>query len=755
LKQILSKYCWLLLYWCAILIFSISVCWAQDQKGAVMSPKSKYQNRLIHEKSPYLLQHADNPVDWHPWGEEAFEAAKKQDKPIFLSIGYSTCHWCHVMEHESFEDPKIAEMINENFIPIKVDREERPDIDNIYMSAVMEMTGSGGWPLTVLLTHDKKPFFGGTYFPPTAKWGSPGLTDIIQSVANSWANRRDELIQSSNTLTQLLADKASKDSDNATLSEQTLTLAYQQYDQMYDSRYGGFGHSPKFPTSHNLSFLLRYWKRTSNDSALEIVEHTLTQMARGGMYDHIGGGFHRYSTDQQWQIPHFEKMLYDQAILSRTYLEAYQITKNDFYAQVAREIFDYVLRDMQQEQGGFYSAEDADSLDPDEYKGMTIDPSQAHEKKEGAFFLWRYDEIMDVLGKDDAEIFNYYFDIQLSGNALHDPHNEFVGKNIIYVKRSLEETAGHFKRGVSEVRQSIQNSKAKLLEVRNIRPRPHLDDKVLTDWNGLMISSLSFGSRVLNEEKYKKAAEKAARFIQKELVTPDGRLLHRYRDGDSAIMGTIEDYAFMIHGLLDLYEATFKIEYLKQSIDLANQMVRLFWDDKDGGFYFTADDAERLLYRQKEIYDGAIPSGNSVAALDLVRLSRLTFEKKWEDNLGRLFNTFSAEIANRPSSYGQMLSAFDFALGPSKEIVIAVPSVDRNIDEIINAVYERYIPNKVVLLRPETGAGADEVVSISPFVEYQLPINDQATVYLCENHICKLPVSDLEKFRSLLDGLQK
>jgi len=410
---------------------------------------------------------------------------------------------------------------------------------------------------------------------------------------------------------------------------------------------------------------------------------------------------------------------------------------------------------MQQEQGGFYSAEDADSLDPDEYKGMTIDPTQAHEKKEGSFFLWRYDEIVDILGTENAEIFNYHFGIQPHGNALQDPHNEFVGKNIVYVKQSLEETAERFKREVSEVRQGIQDSKAKLIEARSIRPRPHLDDKVLADWNGLMIASLSFGSRVLNEEKYKKAAEKAAQFILKELVNTDGRLLHRYRDGDAAIMGTIEDYAFFIHGLLDLYEATFKIEYLKQSIDLAKQMVRLFWDEKDGGFYFTADDAEKLLYRQKEIYDGAIPSGNSVAALDLVRLSRFTLEKQWEEKLDRLFNSFSAQIASRPSSYGQMLSAFDFALGPSKEIVIVTPSTDKNIDEIINAVYERFIPNKVVLLRPETGAGADEVVSISPYVEYQLPINGQTTIYLCENHICKLPVNSLEKFQSLLDSLQK
>jgi len=518
---------------------------------------------------------------------------------------------------------------------------------------------------------------------------------------------------------------------------------------------GGFGHSPKFPTSHNLSFLLRYWKRTGNSRALEIVEHTLTQMARGGMYDHIGGGFHRYSTDQQWQIPHFEKMLYDQAILSRTYLEAYQITKNNFYAQVAREIFDYVLRDMQYEQGGFYSAEDADSLDPDEYTGITIDPGQSHEKKEGAFFLWRYDEIVQILGEEDAKIFNYYFGIQPQGNALQDPHNEFIGKNIIYVKNNLEDTVKHFKKKASEVEQSIQKSKAKLLETRRSRPRPHLDDKIMADWNGLMIASLSFGSRVLNEPKYKKAAEKAAQFALTKLMDSEGRLLHRYRDGDASIMGTIEDYAFFIHGLLDLYEATFNMEYLKQSIDLAKNMVRLFWDDKDGGFYFTADDAEKLLYRQKEIYDGAIPSGNSVAALDLVRLSRLTLDQQWDEKLEGFFNAFSSQIASRPSNYGQMLIAYDFTLGPSKEIVIAVPAPDTNIDEMIKAIYDRFIPNKVVLLRPATGAEADDIVSISPFVEHQLPMSDQTTIYLCENHICKLPVRNLEKFLSLLDGPTK
>lgn len=720
-----------------------------------MPIKDKYQNRLMYEKSPYLLQHADNPVDWYPWGEDAFERAKKEDKPIFLSIGYSTCHWCHVMERESFEVPEIAAVINKYFIPIKVDREERPDIDDVYMAAVRAMTGRGGWPLTVFLTPEKHPFFGGTYFPPRGKWGSPGLVDIMNSIHESWTNNRDELIQSGASLTKLLRESVSQGKNEAVLTEAILQEAFHEFTRMYDSRYGGFGRSPKFPTSHNLSFLLRYWKRTKDAKALAMVEYTLAQMAKGGMYDHVGGGFHRYSTDQEWQIPHFEKMLYDQAILARTYLEAYQITKNDFYSRIAREILDYVLRDMRQTQGGFYSAEDADSFDPDEYTQMTRDSSQRHEKKEGAFYLWRHDEINNILGRDDAEIFSYHFGINPNGNAHADPLGEFRGKNIIFIEKDLSETANRFERQVSKIEESIQRSKGKLLAARNKRPRPHLDDKVLVDWNGLMIASLSFGARVLNEPRYQQAAEEAAQFILKNLIDKKGRLLHRYRDGDAAILGTIEDYAFFIHGLLDLYEATFQIEYLKQSIALAEDMVDLFWDDSDGGFYFTADDAEKLLFRQKEIYDGAIPSGNSIAALDLVRLSHLTLQESWGDKLEALFKAFSAQIVSRPSSYAQMMTAFDFAVGPSNEIVIAASLENKNVDEMVKEIYGRFIPNKVIVLRPIDGQGAEAIIKISPFVRNQMPIEEQTTVYVCENHVCKLPIRELKKFQALLDSLDK
>jgi len=478
-------------------------------------------------------------------------------------------------------------------------------------------------------------------------------------------------------------------------------------------------------------------------------------MAKGGIYDHLGGGFHRYTTDREWQIPHFEKMLYDQAILSRTYLEAYQITKKEPFATTAREIFDYVLRDMQHSEGGFYSAEDADSLDPDEFTGMTPDSSQKLEKKEGAFYVWRAKEIEKILGKDDSEIFNYHLGIEPHGNAHSDPHGEFTGKNIIYVANDIEATAEHFQKEVVEIEKAIQRSKIKLFGARNDRPRPYLDDKILVDWNGLMISSLAFGARVLNEPKYMQAAEKSAQLILNKLKSKDGRLLHRYREGDAAIMATIEDYAFLIHGLLDLYEATFKVLYLENALRLANEMVDLFWDDTNGGFYFTADDAETLLFRPKEIYDGAIPSGNSVAALDLVRLSHITLDKKWDQKLEKLFEAFYAQLSQQPSAYAQMMTAFDFAVGPSQEIVLAADPDDPGLSRMVDEIYSRFIPNKVVILREASADDAKAIIAIAPFVENQLPLDGKATAYICENHVCKLPVNDIGQLQSILDGPRK
>lgn len=710
-------------------------------------------NRLSKEKSPYLLQHANNPVDWYPWSEEAFEKAKREDKPVFLSIGYSTCHWCHVMEHESFENEALAKYLNEHFVSIKVDREERPDVDAIYMSAVQAMTGSGGWPLSVFLGSDKRPFFGGTYYPPYAKWGSPGFFDILASIDHSWKNNRDKLLHSSLSLTKLLEENQPGQQDGPPLTDEVFKKAFDQFLQSYDHQFGGFGFAPKFPTSHNLSYLLRYWKRTKKSDALKMVETTLNRMVRGGMYDHLGGGFHRYSTDREWQIPHFEKMLYDQAILSRTFLEMYQITREPFYADTAREVFDYSLRDLRDKRGAFHSAEDADSVDPYEFQGMSPDLNQVRERKEGAFYLWTYDHVQKLLTSEQTDVVCYHYGIRKDGNAKSDPHGEFIGKNVLYIEHSLADTAEYFKISVQEAQRIVAEAKNILLKERSARLRPHLDDKVLVDWNGLMISSLALGAKVLNDPRYRDAAEEAAQFILFNMVK-DGRLLHRYRDGQSAINGTLEDYAFFINGLLDLYETTFNLLYLKNAVLLQQKMSEFFWDHQKGGYYLTAEDAVDLIYRPKEVYDGAIPSGNSMAALVLLRLYHLTFDKKYQTLSDRLFQAFSENIVQRPSAYSQFLIAFDFAIGPAQEIVIAGSLQDQNISVILEEIFQRFLPNKVIIHRDREDALAQEIIRISPFVKNQPSLNGKPTIFLCENYICQRPTTDLNDFKEMLDSLK-
>ncbi len=718
--------------------------------GCKNSMTLTHTNRLIKEKSPYLLQHAHNPVNWYPWGEEAFQKSHKENKPIFLSIGYSTCHWCHVMEHESFEDEDIARLMNEYFVSIKVDREERPDLDHIYMSAVGAMTGQGGWPLNVFLTPDKKPFWGGTYFPPEARFGSPGFKDVLCSLHEGWLNRKDQILTSAQSLMETLKQRTQTVAP-AAINEKTLQKAFDQFNNYFDEQYGGFGSQPKFPSSHNLSFLLRWWQRTSHPKALEMVNKTLTEMYKGGMYDQLGGGFHRYSTDQYWQVPHFEKMLYDQAILSRTYLEAYQATGNSLYAKAAGEIFDYVLRDLHDSKGGFFSAEDADSFDAS--VELDINPEQrrrTQEKKEGAFYLWKFNEIVQLLGQEDSKIFNHYFGVEPNGNAKLDPQGEFIGKNILYVAHSIEETAQHFSLSVEEVNKIIERSHQKLFKARLRRPRPHLDDKILTDWNGLMISSLAFGGRVLRSQRTIQAAEESAQFILHHLRTKDGKLLHRFRDGEAGISATLMDYAFLIQGLLDLYEATFKVEYLKEALSLTNEMLRLFWDEKEGGFFFAAHDSADVILRQKEIYDGALPSGNSIAALDMVRLFHFTLDEQWEENAQKLFKVFSNDIIQHPSAYAQMLIALDFLLGPSQEVILSGDLKDPLLNQMIQNLFSKFIPNKVVIVRPTDQRQAQEIISLIPSLENQIPLEEKTTAYVCQNHVCQLPTSDLEKFEGLI-----
>ncbi|MBI2979255.1 MAG: thioredoxin domain-containing protein [Chloroflexi bacterium] len=691
------------------------------------------KNRLSYEKSPYLLQHADNPVDWYPWGSEAFEKARKEKKPIFLSIGYSTCHWCHVMAHESFQDAWVSGLLNDVFISIKVDREERPDIDRLYMAVCQAMTGSGGWPLTIMMTSDKQPFFAATYIPKETRFGRVGLVDLIPRIKELWTTRQDEILSSARQITVALQE-ASRLAPGAELGEPELRLAYQQLSNQFDNDYGGFGISPKFPTPHNLLFLLRYWRRDGDKKASAMVEKTLQAMRRGGIHDHVGFGFHRYSTDRRWLVPHFEKMLYDQALLATAYIETYQATGKEEYARTAHEIFTYVSRDMTSPEGGFYSAEDADS-----------------EGEEGKYYLWTLEEIKRVLALDQANMFIKVFNIRENGNFTDEVADGKPGRNIPHLTRPVEEIASDFSMTVPELRERWESMRRVLLACRDKRVHPHKDDKILTDWNGLMVSALAKGARVFNEPRYADAAERAVDFVLNNMLAPDGRLLHRYRDGEAALPAHLDDYAFLIQGMLELYETTFKVSYLKRAIEFNNQMIKHFWDDKNSGFYFTSDDGEELLLRQKEVYDGAAPSGNSVAMLNLLRLGRITANSDLEEKAAKIGRAFSQGVRQSPSAHTQLMIAVDFAVGPSYEVVIAGDWRASDTREMLQAIARRFIPNKVVLFLP-VGPGSAEFKSIAPFTGQQVSIDDKATAYVCLNYNCQLPTTDIDTMLSLLNA---
>ena len=685
--------------------------------------ETAYTNRLINETSPYLLQHAHNPVDWFSWSDEAFEKAKQQDRPIFLSIGYSTCHWCHVMERESFSDKHIAKIMNDHFISIKVDREQRPDVDNIYMTAVQMMTGIGGWPLSVFLTPDGKPFYGGTYFPPTDSFGRPGFDRVLLTIADAWQNRRTELLDSAGRISRVLA-KINEPDPNQPLSTGILDKAFTRFENSFDSVNFGFGAAPKFPQPTNLLFLLRYWRRTGNERALQMVEKTLDTMAKGGIYDHIGGGFHRYSTDTKWLVPHFEKMLYDQALLTRAYIEAWQITATPVYSKVAREVLDYILRDMTDPAGGFYSAEDADS-----------------EGKEGLFYLWRPQQIEAVLGKDSAEVFNAYYGVTEKGNFEE-------GMTILNVTESTGKFAKHLHKEPAEIETDLAQSRRKLLRLRAKRTRPYRDDKIIVAWNGLMISSLACAGAALGESKYIDAAESSAEFVLSNLQHK-GRLARYWRADRAVGLGFLDDYAFMIMALLDLYEATFEVRWLVEAKQLADQMTQLFSDPNGGAFYLTGTDAQELLVRSKPGYDGVVPGGNSVAAVGLLRLGRMTMERKFSTKAEQILNEFSAQLNESPNSLSAMLAAVDFRLGPSQEIVIAGTPGKSDTRKMLKLIHNRFLPNAVVLFHP-TGQAAADIEKLAPFLKTQVAINGKATAYVCENFICKMPVTDVSKLSDLL-----
>lgn len=690
-----------------------------------------HTNRLSEEKSPYLLQHAHNPVDWYPWGPEAFQKAKADNKPIFLSIGYSTCHWCHVMERESFESPAIAEVLNRYFIPIKVDREERPDVDRIYMTFVQATTGSGGWPMSVWLTPDLKPFFGGTYFPPDNKWGRPGFRSILQQLADVWEKDQGRITESGDdVIKQLQTYVDSSREPRGKVDQAVLDSAYYQFRRSYDSKLGGFGGAPKFPRAVAYNFLFRYAHSTRTEEAAEMVLFTLREMAKGGMNDQLGGGFHRYSVDARWFVPHFEKMLYDQAQLAVSYLEGYQISGDEELAQIARDILDYVLRDMTHPGGGFYSAEDADSV---------VDPAKPNEKGEGAFYVWPASELRDVLGEQAAAFVAYRFGVEPGGNVEEDPHGEFTGNNILYQRRTIAETAGKFGMDETEMSRLLRDAQRTLLAARAKRIRPHLDDKVLTAWNGLMISAFAIGARVLDEERYAQAARRAKDFILQNLYK-DGVLLRRYREGDAGIPGFLDDYAFFVQGLLDLYETSFEEDLLRSASQLTKVMQAAFEDQQDGGFFSTTEGDPHLVMRIKEDYDGAEPSGNSVAVTNLLRLAHMTGDDGFLASAERALGAFASKASSQPTGMPQMLAAALRWMEAPKQIVLAGESDE--LRPFLHVIRRRFLPNHAVLL-----AGTDIA---NTAVRSMKPVNGAAAAYVCENFTCKLPAIDPAQLSELL-----
>ncbi|MGA2625112.1 MAG: thioredoxin domain-containing protein [Bacteroidota bacterium] len=698
-------------------------------------------NRLIHEKSPYLLQHASNPVDWYPWGEEAFQKAQQEDKPIFLSVGYSTCYWCHVMEREDFENPATARLMNEHFVCIKVDREERPDVDRVYMAAVQALTGSGGWPMSVFLTPDRKPFFGGTYFPPAPQVGRPGFPQLLEHISKLWHTERRKIVESSLQITEFLRANT-KTADAVPLDDSTLQAACSQFAEVFDKEHAGFGAGPKFPQPVTFNFLLRYYSRSGEHTPLDMTLATLRKMAEGGMYDQIGGGFHRYSVDAQWRVPHFEKMLYDQAQLASSYVDAYQITRDEFFASMVRDILDYVLRSMTHSEGGFYSAEDAESLPTPAGQESTPESANPSMKKEGAFYLWTKKEIEDILGREIAPIVDFYYGVKDQGNALHDPMNVFVGQNILYIWSTVEETAWKFNKTQEEIQELLLDSRKKLFAEREKRPKPHLDDKIITAWNGLMISAFSRAYQVLGDPKHLSAAERSAVFVASKLYDPVSvRLLRRYRDGEARFDGTLQDYAFFIQGLLDLYEASFDIQWLALAIDLAKKQIELFGDPEQGGFFDTAPGDMTLFIRTKDDYDGAEPAGNSVAALTLLRLARVTDNKEWSATAEKTIDALSLGIRQYPTAHAQMLAALDWRLSTPLEIIIAGKPDAEDTRLLLKAVHAHFVPNRILLLA-DGSEGQKKLAQVLPFIDRITTAAGKATAYVCENYSCQLPTSD-------------
>lgn len=695
--------------------------------------KGKKPNRLINEKSPYLLQHAFNPVHWYPWGKEAFEKARNENKPIFLSVGYSTCYWCHVMEREVFENDSIAALMNEYVVAIKVDREERPDVDRIYMIALQAMIGRGGWPMSMFLTPDLKPFYGSTFIPAKPKYGSPGFPQIISAINNAWINRRQEIYESSQKIASYLKDATAPNANPTDVDLTTLTIGYQSFKNDYDSENGGFGKAPKFPRPVIFNFLFRYYSRTGDEKALSMTLETLKKMANGGIHDHIGGGFHRYSTDDIWQSPHFEKMLYDQAQLTVSYLEAYQIMQDDLYANAARDILDFVKREMTYPGGGFYSAEDAESV---------VNPSKPEVKEEGAFYTWHKSETDAILTPQEAEVFNFYYSIKQNGNVKIDLLGEFKNENILYVAHSIEETSKKLNLKVENTKSLLSSAEEKVYKKRELKPHPHLDDKIILSWNGLMISAFAKAYQVLGDEKYLNTAVNACSFMLNKLYDyNDEILLRRYRDGEARFDAHLKDYAFFIQSLLDLYESSFDIRWFETAIKLNQQQIKLFYDKDQGGFFDTAGNDSSIIARTKEWFDDDQPSGNSIAILNLLRLSQMTGDNSLMEMALKSLAYFGERIKQAPQAMPQFLAAIDFSLAKPKQIIIAGSPTDPHTKELLREVHSHFVPNKIILLA-DGESGQKVLASYIPFIESVTMIERKSTAYICENYTCQLPTSD-------------
>jgi len=692
-----------------------------------MSDESRPSNRLIDETSPYLHQHAHNPVDWYPWGEAALGLAAEQDRPIFLSIGYSACHWCHVMAHESFEDEATAALMNRWFVNIKVDREERPDLDRIYMNAVLALTGRGGWPMSVFLTPDRRPFYGGTYWPRESRMGMPGFPDILEQVHQAWDQRREDVLDGAKQLTAAVVRMGRPQQEPTGLSEKLLEQAERALLQAADREQGGFGGAPKFPHSMDLRFLLRASRRFDNRESLDIARLALDKMAAGGIYDHLGGGFHRYSTDAQWLVPHFEKMLYDNALLASTYVEAFQVTGEESYARIVREILDYVLREMTQPEGGFYSTQDADS-----------------EGEEGRYFVWTKVELEKHLGGDDAAVLGACYGVTSEGN--------WEGKNILHRVMTDEEATRRFGMDADELRAVLVRCRQTLLAVRGGRIAPGRDEKLLVSWNGLMIAAMSKASQVLGEPRYAVAAEQAADFITKTMRDKSGRLLRCFKDGRSRLIACLEDYACLIDGLVELYQTTFEPRWIETALMLATEMIDRFSDEEQRGFYDTAVDHEPLIARYQDSQDGATPSGNAMAATALLRLGRLCGHREIEARGARTLEMLSGQLEQFPMSGGQALLAVDFLLGPTAEFVLADGENPPESDELLEVIRSRFLPNMVVLRRPRDMTDDGIPQALRPLLSGRRSESGAATVFLCERGTCGLPIVGRSALEESLDG---